>query len=150
MVSNGPVLRNSMSKDEFSFSQSSVLGSSEESGSHANFIFGSGRNELQCTQFGRASHVKGRQRSLVVRQLLWRGRTVLPASSSPSGLDLAAVVVAWSPVSHLLDRQNRAVGRRWREAGVAAKQSSGRSSSRLDVAAPSPLCVVKVEDDVIN
>nr|GLL29719.1 WD repeat-containing protein 44-like [Ipomoea trifida] len=47
MVSNGPVLRNSMSKDEFSFSQSSALGSSEESGSHANFIFESGRNELQ-------------------------------------------------------------------------------------------------------
>nr|GLL35970.1 WD repeat-containing protein 44-like [Ipomoea trifida] len=122
MVSNGPVLRNSMSKDEFSFSQSSALGSSKESGSHADFKFGSGNTdcEMNCNARSLAKHF------------------------------MSTMVVAWSPVSHLLDRQNRVVGRRWREAGVAAKQSSGRSSSRLEVAARSSLYVVNVKDDVIN
>nr|GLL35633.1 WD repeat-containing protein 44-like [Ipomoea trifida]GLL35634.1 WD repeat-containing protein 44-like [Ipomoea trifida]GLL35635.1 WD repeat-containing protein 44-like [Ipomoea trifida]GLL35636.1 WD repeat-containing protein 44-like [Ipomoea trifida]GLL35637.1 WD repeat-containing protein 44-like [Ipomoea trifida] len=58
MVSNGPVLLNSMSKDEFSFSQSSALGSSKESGSHADFKFGSGNTdcEMNCNVRSLAEH----------------------------------------------------------------------------------------------
>ncbi|XP_019189062.1 PREDICTED: WD repeat-containing protein 44-like [Ipomoea nil] len=58
MVSTGSVLRNSISKDEFSFSQSSASGSSQESGSLANFIFGSGNTdcEVDCKERSLAEH----------------------------------------------------------------------------------------------
>nr|GMD37746.1 WD repeat-containing protein YMR102C [Ipomoea batatas] len=62
MVSNGPVLLNSMSKDKFSFSQSSALSSSKESGSHADFKFGSGNTdcEMNCNVRSLAEHFMSR------------------------------------------------------------------------------------------
>nr|GMC66922.1 WD repeat-containing protein 44-like isoform X1 [Ipomoea batatas] len=73
MINTGSVLRNSISKDEFSFSQSSVSGSSEESGSHANFIFGSDNTdcEMDCNVRSLAEHLMSSSRPNVgVEQLL--------------------------------------------------------------------------------
>nr|GMD34211.1 WD repeat-containing protein 44-like [Ipomoea batatas] len=142
MVSNGPVLLNSMSKDEFSFSQSSALGSSKESGSHADFKFGSGNTdcEMNCNVRSLAEHFMSSNRPNVGGTAAKLGGEATAGVAKPCFRQAPPPAawtsqrwVAWSPVSHLLDRQNRVVGRRWREAGVAAKQSSGRSSSRIEL-----------------
>lgn len=65
MVSTGSLLRNSISKDELSFSQyqssasGSSTGSSKDSGSHENFIFRSGNTDCQmeCNVRSLAEHV---------------------------------------------------------------------------------------------